>query len=95
MEVAMPKGMPPKRTRREQRRARPVLVVGSEGVEGVVKRFFKDKQYGYIQPKNGAERIRFNLMDVPYNRLKCVEEERTVFFTVAAKSNGRLVAMIT
>ncbi len=84
-----------RRTRRQWRKDRPVLEDGATGVEGVVKRFFPEKRYGYIQPKNNAERIRFDLMDVSYNRLKCVGVGRTVFFTVVKKPNGRLKAVVT
>jgi cold shock CspA family protein len=86
---------PKQRTRRQWRRDRPVLEVGAMGVEGVVKRLFREKRYGYIQPKNNAARIRFDLLDVPYARLKCVEEGRTVFFTVAKGASGRLKAIVT
>jgi cold shock CspA family protein len=85
---------PKQRTRRQWRKDRPVLEVGATGVEGVVKRFFPARRFGFIQPKNNAACIRFNLMDVPHARMKCVEEGRTVYFTVAQGANGRLKAVI-
>lgn len=91
----MPKGIVPRRTRREARRARPVLQVGQTRLEGVVKRLFPEKMYGYIQPKNQAAWIRFHLMDVPYTRLTCVAVGRTVYFTVAGRRDGSLTAIIT
>lgn len=90
----MLKEKPVQRTRRQWRRNRPTLTVGQTGVEGEVKRFYPEKKYGFIQPKNKAAWIRFYLSDVPYTRLKCVAVGRRVYFTVAEGSEGDLKALI-
>lgn len=82
-------------TRRTWRKNRPSLTAGDTQIEGVVKKFFPLRGYGFIQPANKAARIHFHMINVAFSRQKCVKEGRTVYFSVAMTKSGTLTAHIT
>lgn len=82
-------------TRKQWRLNQPLLVAGQTRVKGVVKKFFPLRGFGFIQPANNAALIHFHMSNVAFCRQKCVQEGRTVYFTVAVTKSGILTALVT